>query len=89
MQQNNKTLAMVRESIFEIDGVVARHRDDFNGDFFQHLHLLTEACQDDLDKREGIAHLIVIVAPLLHSSNFWISYVQLLRVQSFNGTFMC
>lgn len=53
MQRHNRTLRMVRESLLELDAIVARHREDFTGDFFQHLHLLTEACKDDLDGREG------------------------------------
>lgn len=53
MQCHNKLLAMVKESLLELDAIVARYREDFTGDFFQHLHILTEACKDDFDKREG------------------------------------
>ena len=53
MQRHNKLLEKVKESPLELDAVVARYREEFTGDFFQHLHILTEACKDDLDKREG------------------------------------
>lgn len=68
MQRHNKTLDMVRESLLDLDAIVARHREDFTGDFFQHLHLLTEACQDDFDRREGTSsddHAIELPYPLL------------------------
>ena len=53
MKRHNKLLEKVKESPLELDAIVARHRDEFTGDFFQHLHILTEACKDDLEKREG------------------------------------
>ncbi|KAG0628786.1 hypothetical protein M758_1G053100 [Ceratodon purpureus] len=55
MKRHNKLLEKVKESPLELDAIVARHRDEFTGDFFQHLHILTEACKDDLEKREEIA----------------------------------
>lgn len=56
MQRHDKTIAMLKESPLELDTIVARHRQDFTGDFFQHLHLRIEACRNDAEKREGATY---------------------------------
>ena len=64
MQRHNKLLDKIIESPLELDAIVARYREEFTGGFFQHLHVLTEACKDDLDKREGsCTHDHVIMLP--------------------------
>ncbi|XP_024392048.1 uncharacterized protein At4g37920 [Physcomitrium patens] len=57
MQRHDKTIAMLKESPLELDTIVARHRQDFTGDFFQHLHLRIEACRNDAEKREELETL--------------------------------
>lgn len=55
MQHHNKILAMVEESPQDLDAIVARHREEFTGEFFQHLNILTEANKNEWNRREEIA----------------------------------
>jgi hypothetical protein len=53
MQRHDALLAKIEESPMDLDTIVARHRKDFTGDFFQHLHLLCDASYENLNRREG------------------------------------
>jgi len=57
MQRHDALLAKIEESPMDLDTIVARHRKDFTGDFFQHLHLLCDASYENLNRREEIVAL--------------------------------
>ena len=65
MMRHNEFLATIEKSPLELDTIVARHRKDFTGDFFRHLHLLCESSYDDADRRDGTNFKLLI---LLHNA---------------------
>ncbi|XP_043711340.1 uncharacterized protein At4g37920 isoform X2 [Telopea speciosissima] len=56
MERHTELLKEVQQSPTDINAVIARRRNDFTGEFFRHLTLISET-YDSLDDRDDIARL--------------------------------
>lgn len=65
MMRHNEFLGTIEKAPLELDTIVARHRKDFTGDFFQHLHLLCESSYDDPKRRDGTYFKLLL---LMHNA---------------------
>lgn len=53
MCRHDELFALLQENEEELDGIVARRRQDFTGEFFEHVRIKCEASYKDLSKQEG------------------------------------
>ncbi|KAH9296022.1 hypothetical protein KI387_039610, partial [Taxus chinensis] len=57
MQRHDELLKQLRENPLEIDGIVARRRKDFTGDFFEHLKIVSDSYLNNLEAKDELARV--------------------------------
>ncbi|OIT32496.1 PREDICTED: uncharacterized protein At4g37920, chloroplastic-like [Nicotiana attenuata] len=57
VQRHNELLEVIRRSVSEVGGIVARRRKDFTKEFFAHLHTVAESYYDDPAEQNAVAKL--------------------------------
>ncbi|GLJ49897.1 hypothetical protein SUGI_1060710 [Cryptomeria japonica] len=57
MQRHNELFKQVQENPLEIDTIVARRRKDFTRDFFEHLKIISDSHQNNLEAKDELARI--------------------------------
>lgn len=57
MQRHDELFKQLRENPLEIDTVVARRRKDFTRDFFEHLNIISDSYQNNLEAKDELARI--------------------------------